>query len=56
MICGICGNEHTGIITSDGICDDCRFGRKPKAESKPKAVPKKKKAKPKVETTSEVKE
>ncbi len=49
MICGICGDKHSGIITSDGICDDCRFGRKPKV--KPKV---KKKAKSKVETVSKV--
>ncbi len=54
MICGICGTEHSGIITSDGICDDCRFGRKLKVEPKPKK--KKAKPKPKVKTVSKVEE
>ncbi len=52
MICNICKTEHTGIITSDGICDDCRFGRKPKIVP----TPKKKRAKPKVKTVSKVEE
>ena len=53
MICSICETKHSGIITSDGICDDCRFGRKPKEVPKPKA---KRKTKPKVKTVSKVEE
>jgi len=62
MICGRCGIEHTGIITSDGICGDCRSGKRMKEipvvtpEPKAKAKPKPKKAKVKVETVSKEKE